>query len=217
MSTTLRNSKLIENCTPSISYDNQVIAASQAFDYQMYEIIDVTGDVVFVPSIMGLTDSNLVDILAWQFHVDFYDSTRDLEFRKNLVQQSIVWHMTKGTVQLVQDVLDTYWPGGASVVEWFDYYDPLPPPYDPTSEPPPPYIPPAGPSWHDRYRFRIYINEHIIDPPTEVQVLALINNYKPISRWCEGIFDARISDGKIGWCGMVLRFISYESEAPNYP
>jgi P2-related tail formation protein len=222
MSSTLRTLKLIDLCTPSINYDAQVKAASGAFDQQCYEIIDDTGVVIMIPSIMGIYDSNLIDILAWQFHVDFYDATKDLEFRKNLVQMSIQWHMTKGTYALVQWVLDTYWPGAATLLEWYDYYDPLPPPLVPPNPPystlqSPPIVAPVGPSWHDRYRFRIYIDQRIIDPTDEAAVLELVNNYKPISRWCEGIFRATTSDCNIGWCGMMLRFVIRMSEAPDYP
>jgi phage tail P2-like protein len=204
MSTLLRTSKLIDLCTPSISYDRQVQAACEAFDYQMYSIIDDTGVVIFIPNIMGLSDSNLIDILAWQFHVDFYDARKPLAFRQNLVQQAISWHRRKGTVALVQEVLDTYWPGGATIVEWYTYYNPLPPNY------------PTAPGWHDRYRFRVYVDDRIISPEDEAAVLTLIEHYKPISRWCEGIFHAIASDCMIGWCGMLLRFIYRESEAPDY-
>lgn len=223
MSSLLRESKLIDLCTPSISYDAQVQAASTAFDYQMYPIIDETGEVVMIPNIMGINDSTLIDILAWQFHVDFYDATKPLEFRKNLVQQSIVWHKRKGTVALVQEVLDTYWPGGATLTEWYEYYVPPPPPLVPPNPPystinSPPIVPPPTPSWHDRYRFRVYIDENIIDPADEADVLRLIAEYKPISRWCEGIFRSTNSDCTIGWCGAALRFIYRFSDKPtNYP
>jgi hypothetical protein len=124
MSSVLRGSQLIESCPPSISYDRQVQAASAAFDQQMYSIIDDTGQVVIIPNIASLADPNLIDILAWQFAVDNYDTTQSLEFRKNLVQQSILWHRTKGTVALIQEILDTYWPGGATLQEWFEYKAP---------------------------------------------------------------------------------------------
>lgn len=212
MSSFLGTSKLIDNCTPSIGYDNQVKAASGAIDKQCYEIITDTGEVLFIPNIMGLTDSNLVDILAWQFHVDFYDASRDIEFRKRLVQMSIIWHKTKGTVALVQDVLDTYWPHGATISEWFDYEDPLPPARPPNSSGPLP-----EPNWHDRYRFRILTDVGIIKPSDEQAVLNLINHYKPISRWCEGVYRARSSQCNIGWTGMLLRFIYRDIAAPtNY-
>jgi len=205
MSTLLRSSRLIDNCTPSISYDRQVQAACFAFDPQCYEIIDETGQVIMIPSILSIDDSNLIDILAWQFHVDFYDSTKPLDFRRQLVQKSIQWHMTKGTPALVEEVLHLYWPGGATLEEWFEYKIPFPP-----GQP--------DPAWHDRYRFRILIDENIIvDANDENAVLALIDRYKPISRWCEAIIRPRTSECDIGWAGMTMRFIYRISEAPDYP
>jgi phage tail P2-like protein len=179
VSTTLRSSRLIDNCTQSIGYDDQVKAASEAFDNQMWSIIDDTGQVIFIPSIMNLTDENLVDILAWQFHVDFYDKTRDLTFRKRLVQMSIIWHKTKGTMALVEEVIDTYWPGIATLQEWFEYKIPFPPNYPATG-------------WHERYKFRILISDEV-DPEIEAQVLTLIDRYKPVSRWPDGIIRPRAS------------------------
>jgi hypothetical protein len=318
MATDLRSLKLIDFCTPSIAYDRQVQAGCVAFDNQMHDIIDVTdgvvpiavGDqltpaqlsaIIFIPQILALLDETLVDILAWQFHVDFYDATKPLEFKRQLVQDSIQWHMRKGTVQLVQDVLDMFWPGGATLIEWYQYMVPLPPNYPidnndilvgsitpanvnvstgvitlnahglvnsaqvhfetlfaSASQPPAPMLPgvlyrvdsattntfkvatqlgdapmelmspgagttqvyrrpPTGGSWHDRYRFRVIIDKNIILPEDEAQVLALINAYKPVSRWLEGIFRMESSECAIGWCGACLQFIYIMSEAPDYP
>jgi phage tail P2-like protein len=181
MSSLLRYSNLLNLCTPSISYDRQVQAGCVAFDNQMVQIIDDTGQVIMIPSILDLQDETLVDILAWQFHVDFYDKTRDLEFRKRLVQMSIQWHRTKGTMALVQEVIDTYWPGAATLQEWFEYKNPFPPNYPNTG-------------WHDRYRFRIILNEGVIPTPEEQQqVLDLIDRYKPISRWPEPVIHPQSS------------------------
>lgn len=213
MSSSLRTAKLVDSCTVSIGYDNQVKAACTSFDRQMYEIVDETPEVCFIPLIMGLTDENLVDILAWQFHVDFYDPRKPLEFKKQLVQDSIIWHKTKGTVALVQWVLDTYWPGGATIEEWFDYMDPLPPP---APDPPLGWVYADG-DWHDRYRFRISIDQLVINPEDELAVLKLVDRYKPISRWCDGIYRPKVSQCDIGWAGMDLRFIDRTSEAPKYP
>ena len=123
MATPLRGTHLIDLCTPSISYDRQVQSACKAWDVQMFQVMDATGSVIMIPNIMNIKDSTLVDILAWQFHVDFYDASQSLDLRKRLVQMSIIWHKTKGTVALVEDVLDTYWPGGATIEEWFQYME----------------------------------------------------------------------------------------------
>lgn len=195
MSRLLRATPLIESCSPSISYDRQVQSASAAFDQEMFSIIDDTGQIVMIPNIMGLTDSNLIDILAWQFHVDVYDSTKPIEFRKSLVQMSIAWHRTKGTLALLQQVLDTYWPGGATIQEWYQYYSPLPPNYPTTG-------------WNSRYLFRIFVNQAVIAPEDEAAVLDLINRYKPISRWCEAVVHSKSSAGMFYGAGYA-QFYTY--------
>jgi len=293
---TQQQSKLIDNCTPSIAYDEQVQAASSAFDTQMYEIIDDTGAVLFIPNILGLTDETLVDILAWQFHVDFYDKTQPLEFRKELIQNSIIWHRTKGTVQLVNDVINTYWPGGGYLQEWFQYRNPFPPNYPVDSVDvfietfapsdvnlpndkfmiqnayeggeqvffvaghgtvagtlPAPLV--AGTTyfvvnqtstqfqlaatlggtpinltsagtgtnelwergvgtWHDRYKFRVVVNGQIV-PDSEVPALiALVERYKPISRWPEGeTVGSTASTGNVYALGYVMLTVGVSSDA----
>jgi P2-related tail formation protein len=232
----------------------------------------------------------LVDILAWQFSVDSYDASADLEFRKNLVQQSIIWHKTKGTVALVEHVLNTYWPGGAWISEWFDYKLPLPPNYgDPAlagtftaanvnpgtntftysgavngtevaftnaaGTLPTPIVsgqiyfivnatattfqistdPGGAPldiqnqgtgtnnvytrtnAWHDRYRFRIMVDQAVITPALEAQAVDLINRYKPVSRWLEElIYIQPPSELNIYWAGVSLPWHRITSLAPDY-
>lgn len=325
MSSTLRNLHLLDYCAPSFSYDRQVQAACEALDRQLHEIIDVTDGaaavpavdapappagvlsaIIFISQIMKLSDVKLVDILAWQFHVDFYDPTKPLSLKKQLVQNSIQWHHRKGTVALLQEVLDLFWPGGATIIEWFEYMDPLPPNYpidDPDvlrvtfnpsnvnitldrfevtahgltnntqirflptfsfgSELPAPLTagvwysvvnaaantfqvarpthggdsplgnPPinltstgsgsnqifskgGGGTWHDRYRFRVIIDEDIITPADEAAVLELINAYKPVSRWLDGFFRAIVSEAHIGTISATLRFVYHITEAPDY-
>ncbi|HEX7426093.1 MAG TPA: hypothetical protein VF328_03690, partial [Mycobacterium sp.] len=50
---------------------------------------------------------------------------------------------------------------------------------------------------------------------TEAKVLQLIDRYKPVSRWPEGIFRATTSEGHIGVTGACLRFIYHLSDAPE--
>jgi P2-related tail formation protein len=209
MSSILRKSELVDLCAPSIGYDAQVKSACKAFDPQMYSIIDDTGQVIMITNIMGINDENLIDILAWQFHVDFYDKTRDLEFRKRLVQMSIVWHKTKGTMALVQEVINTYWPGTAYLQEWYEYMIPLPPPQPPTNWSGP--LP--APSWHDRYRFRVIVDNTVVDPDTEAQVVNLIYRYKPISRWPDTtpIIRPRSATGYAYATGYATSFIHRQS------
>ena len=99
-----------------------------------------------------------------------------------------------------------FWPGGATLQEWYQYKSPLPP-----GQP--------DPAWHDRYRFQILIDQNVIvDANDENAVLALIDRYKPESRWLEQILRPRTSQCDIGWAGMMLHFNYHVSDKPtNYP
>jgi len=304
MSTLLRQTRLIDLCTRSIDYDRQVQSGCSAFDNQMYEIIDDTGEIIMIPNIMGLTDSTLVDILAWQFHVDFYDPDKDLEFRKQLVQLSIIWHKTKGTVQLVNDVLAMFYPGPPPpyVVEWWEYFHPLPPNFpqvqadelmatfrpsdvdtnantiflagtlqdgmpvilklgDPNGTLPAPLVVGTtyyvanwtlqpfpsfqlaataggaainltsigsgdhhelwnhsigGGNWHNRYRFRVIIDGTVIPQAEVPTIIQLIEAFKPISRWPEGVaVESEPSAGAVYCFGFAMMRVEIQSAAAH--
>lgn len=63
----------------------------------------------------------LLDELAWQFHVDFYDKSANFHRRKELVRKAIIFHRTKGTPQAVIDLLNTVFPSNTQLYEWFQY------------------------------------------------------------------------------------------------
>lgn len=88
-------------------------AATNAYKLLIYSNLDNLQDNDF-----GHT---LVDELAWQFHVDYYNKDADIETKKRLVKQSIKIHRTKGTPQAVHDLLQTAFPSDAVLLEWFDY------------------------------------------------------------------------------------------------
>lgn len=63
---------------------------------------------------------NLLDLIAWQEHVDFYDASLPLEIKQELVRKSSWFHKRKGTPAAVEDLISTIFEEG-KVVEWFEY------------------------------------------------------------------------------------------------
>ena len=64
--------------------------------------------------------AEVLDLLAWQFHVDFYDYDYSNEVKRELIRQSIAWHRRKGTPRAVEEMVSTIY-SSAEVVEWWDY------------------------------------------------------------------------------------------------
>lgn len=75
--------------------------------------------ILIYPELEGLP-GDIVDFLAVQLHVDFYDYALPLAKRRTLVKNSIRWHMKKGTKAVVEDVIRAIFNSGI-VEEWFEY------------------------------------------------------------------------------------------------
>ena len=75
--------------------------------------------ILIYPELEGLP-GDIVDFLAVQLHVDFYDYALPLAKRRTLVKNSIRWHMKKGTKAVVEEVIRAIFNTGI-VEEWFEY------------------------------------------------------------------------------------------------
>lgn len=62
----------------------------------------------------------ILDELAWQFSVDWYDVSENLDVKRNLIKNALKIHMKKGTPKAVEDVISMYF-GKGRVEEWFEY------------------------------------------------------------------------------------------------
>lgn len=88
--------------------------AVKTYNLLMYQTIDTLQDNEF--------GNSMIDELAWQFHVDYYDHTASFDVRRDLVKQSIRIHRKKGTPQAIEDLINTAFPTQHTILsEWFDY------------------------------------------------------------------------------------------------
>lgn len=63
----------------------------------------------------------LLDMLAWQFHVDGYEAAYDLEAKERMLLQSLMLHRRKGTPWAVRNALMAAFGMDAGISEWFKY------------------------------------------------------------------------------------------------
>lgn len=99
----LSDQKLMEVAPPSISGDETIRNISAAADPELRNISADTLLLLLLPRLDELPES-IIDALAWQYHVDFYDDAASLEKKRKLVKQSIKWHRRKGTPAVVEEV-----------------------------------------------------------------------------------------------------------------
>ncbi|MFW5433694.1 phage tail protein I [Paenibacillus apiarius] len=110
---------LLDILPSNLKADPNIAAAAQAIDI---EVRTVTEDIRKLSIYDRYNEWSEVetDELAWQFHVDFYDTSLPIEQRRELVRNSIVWHKRKGTPSAIEELITTLF-GDGQVEEWWEY------------------------------------------------------------------------------------------------
>ncbi len=65
-------------------------------------------------------DEPLLDILAYDFKVDWYDNAYSIETKRQLFKDNITIHRKFGTVSSIQQLLKSIF-GGGMIYEWYEY------------------------------------------------------------------------------------------------
>lgn len=113
-------SALLKDVMPqNLLADEGVRDAAAAIDTELQKVSELYIECLLIARIDELP-SEIIDILARQWHVDFYDDTLPVETKRKLVKESIAWHRIKGTKAAVEAVIRTAFNTGR-VTEWFEY------------------------------------------------------------------------------------------------
>ena len=80
----------------SLKYDTDINAIIRALDNELELITQAISQNGIIWNIDN-QPQNVIDLLAAQFHADFYDLANDNQSRIDTVKNSILWHMHKGT------------------------------------------------------------------------------------------------------------------------
>lgn len=146
---------------PNLKQDPDIIAASKSVDGEFTLVANEVKECIILPRIDDIENSDLIDLLAWQMHVDFYSNTLPIEVKRDLVKKSIRWHRIKGTPQAVIESVTSIF-GEAKLQEWFEY----------NGEP---------------YFFAIDIDivNELLTEENLKRVYDLINEYKNLRSWLE--------------------------------
>lgn len=168
---------LQEIAPPSINRDKNVQAICTAIDAEMRKLAQQTELVLLLPRLDELPEE-LVDELAWQYHVDFYDYSADLTKKRNLVRQAIAWHKRKGTPAAVEEVCTAAFKT-AKVFENWEY---------------------GGEPYHFQVRL---IEEGIPNQAVIDSLIRAINGTKNTRSWLDGLSFYREIQGTIYYGGIV--------------
>ena len=105
MAKTLKELSFLDLAPSSITGDSKVQGIIKAADPELHRVVDNIEKVLILPRLDELPE-NVLDLLAWQWHVDFYELARSIEAKRDFIRTSILWHRKKGTVWAILKALD---------------------------------------------------------------------------------------------------------------
>lgn len=113
----LNNIELRQLAPSSIAADSKMKALCTAIDVKLRPIAKQINLVLLLPRLDSLPEA-IVDELAWQYHVDFYDYAAPVEKKWALVRQAIAWHKRKGTPAAVEEVCTAVFQSARVFENW---------------------------------------------------------------------------------------------------
>ena len=115
----LSNSELIKLLPVNLQNDPDIIAASIALDNSTSRL-SVAIEKLRMKSDIDNAGEEVIDMLAYQRHVDYYDASLSLEKKRAIVKNARLTHRVKGTRLAVETlVADVF--SAAELQEWFEY------------------------------------------------------------------------------------------------
>lgn len=103
----------------ALQRDPKMKALAKAMTDQLLNVSGIIDNVLIYSRIDELPEA-LVDILAYDMHVDWYDYSYPVETKRELLKNSVKIHKKMGTVYAVEKALGAIFPDSA-VEEWFEY------------------------------------------------------------------------------------------------
>jgi phage tail P2-like protein len=156
----MANYGLLDIMPDNLLEDNNVRNITEVIDKALKDIYPETSIPALISRIDEL-DGETLDLLAWQWHVDFYDGALTLEQKRNLVKTSIDQHRKKGTKAAVEQMVSIVYDSG-QVKEWYEY----------EGEP---------------YHFMVQVGNATINESEIARVINLVNSAKNARSVLEGV------------------------------
>lgn len=181
----LKDNTLQRILPSSISGDATVKDIVQAISGRLAQLGEQAELVLILPRLKKLPEE-IVDELAWQYHVDFYDVAANITKKRELVRKAIARHRYKGTPAAVEEVCSAAFDS-AEVLEWYDY---------------------GGEPYHFRVRM---VQESIPDEAVMAEMVKAVNSAKNVRSWLDGLTFYYQPKGTVYVAGAVCQHKKYFS------
>jgi phage tail P2-like protein len=119
MSNTVYNIDFTRSLPTALKNDETIYTLGRVIAAELQENIRMSRLNIIYPRIDEL-DEYLLDILAYDLHIDWYDPDAPPDIKRTLIKESVSVHKRLGTKYAVESVIRAYF-GSGDVTEWHEY------------------------------------------------------------------------------------------------
>ena len=158
----LTRENILATLPAALQNDESVVALAKAFADVLSQRPAEIDRILLYPAIDQM-DERLLDILAYDFKVDWWDANYTIEEKRQTLKDSWRVHKVLGTKAAVRMAISAIYPN-TKVLEWFEY---------------------GGQPYH--FQLDINISDDSIDSDRMRRVLARLNYYKSLRSHNDGV------------------------------
>lgn len=119
MSESIYEANFAKYLPTAIANDPKMTALAQALTSELLKTSNTTRNVLIYSRIDELPE-DIIDVLAYDFHIDWYDYSYPLIAKRDLLKSSVRVHKKMGTKYAIEKALSALYPE-SEVEEWFEY------------------------------------------------------------------------------------------------
>jgi phage tail P2-like protein len=115
----LYDSNITDILPEALASDPNVIAVGYAIQQGVRRLVEYCQNISVYATISSAPD-DVLDMLAVELNTQYYDDTLDIETKRKLVANTLIWYSKSGTPAAVEELVSTVF-GEGEVEEWFHY------------------------------------------------------------------------------------------------
>ena len=103
----------------ALKNDTDISAIGKAVSEQLHKLA-IDNERVVIYKNIDILPETVIDMLAYDLHIDWYDSSYSVDEKRRIVKNCIKVHKFCGTKYAVETALKSIYPE-SEIVEWFEY------------------------------------------------------------------------------------------------
>ena len=182
MSKSIYDTDFTEYLPEPLKRDKSIYAIAKAATDELLKVSGLS-DLVLIYSRIDELPEDMLDILAYDFHCDWYDASYPVDIKRRLLKSNVIIHKRLGTKYAVERALTDIYQS-AAVQEWFEYDGN-------------PYF----------FKVNVTVNQYGISEEQIKDLVAKMWFYKNLRSHCDGFFySLKANAPATVWAGATLTY-----------